>query len=144
MSSDTRGIASIEFAVIMPVILLILLGTYDVGGFVLQEMKLAEAANAGGQSAISYPPSDTAVTPSGQGTGMNAAYLTQAIQAALPQGWTVGVDVTVISSMTCLNGCAPPPERVVTIQLTRPFTPLLPLFSGVLTSTSATDVVRVQ
>jgi len=134
-----RGIASIEFGVVMAAIVVIVLGTYDVGNYVLQQMKLAEAANVGGQYLVSYP-TDTA--------GM-----TTALDNAVPPAWVSDVTVTG-PSMTCTCGsagigdaatCAVPcPSgiaRFMTITLQRNYTPLLVVG---LTSTSASYVARIQ
>jgi hypothetical protein len=50
-----RGVAAIEFAVIAPVILLILFAAYNIGSVVQQQIKLTELASTGGQYAMSYP-----------------------------------------------------------------------------------------
>jgi Flp pilus assembly protein TadG len=136
-----RGIASIEFGIVMAGIVVIVLGTYDIGNYVLQEMKLADAAHAGGQYAMSYP-TDTA--------GMTAA-----IDAVLP--WP---DVTVTEPTTtcgCWSSgggesaadCSANPvcpsgetvERFITITLQRNYSPLLVMG---LTSTTESYVARVQ
>ena len=59
---------------VVPAILVILLGTFDVGNYVLQQTKLAEAANIGAQYAISYP--------------LDTAGITSVVQTALPPAWT--------------------------------------------------------
>ena len=114
---------------------MIVLGTYSIGGYVLQQMKLADAAHVGGQYLISYP--------------QDTAGMTSAINAMLP--WT---DVTITTTRSgatagqvavpCTANFVCPPgttERFATVTLTRAFTPLL--ITG-LTSTSATYVARVQ
>lgn len=146
---DRRGTAAIEFSVVMAAIVVIVLGTYDIGNYVLQEMKLADAAHVGGQYAISYP-SDTA--------GM-----TEAVNAALPPAWISAIGSPTItcacgtSSPTDQVVCSAPcpagePERFVTITLQLNYTllsytplnyaPLL--LTNILTPPSATYVARVQ
>jgi Flp pilus assembly protein TadG len=135
-----RGIASLEFAMTMGAIIVIVLGTYDVGNYVLQEMKLTEAVDVGGQYAVSYP-ADT--------NGMKTA-----VAAALPASWTVAA--TPVMNCKCATGgtetdadCTVMPvcplgqttERFITITLTRAYSPLL---IGALTSTTASYVARVQ
>jgi Flp pilus assembly protein TadG len=134
-----RGIASIEFGMIMAAIVVIVLGTYDVGNYALQQMNLAEAANVGGQYPVSYR-TDTA--------GM-----TTTVDNAVPPAWISDVTVTG-PSMSCTCGSAgigdaatcsvPCPSgiaRFMTVTLQRNDTPLLVVG---LTSTSASYVARIQ
>jgi Flp pilus assembly protein TadG len=139
---DRRGMAAIEFGFVMGAIVVIVLGTYDVGNYVLQQMKLAEAAAVGGQFAVSYPTDTIGAT--------------NAINAALPSGWS-GVHITGPTlSCACWSAsggqvaasCSATPvcssgqvERFVTITLQRNYSPLL---VNTLTSTSASYVAQVQ
>jgi hypothetical protein len=128
--------ASVEFAFIVPIIILIVLGTYDIGNYVLQEMKLTEAAQAGGQYAVAYP-SDNAGT-------------TCAVQLVLCPNVTTGrcpgaascplPAITISGPST--SGSGANTETTVTITLTQAYTPVLLI--NVLTSLTASDVVRVQ
>jgi hypothetical protein len=54
-SSDTRGSTIIEFAIIVPLVLLILLGGYDMGRYILLNQKLDRAA-ATMSDLVSRPP----------------------------------------------------------------------------------------
>lgn len=144
VTHDKRGVAAIEFGMIMAAIVVVVLGTYDIGNYVLQQMKLSAAAAVGGLYAVSYP-ADTAGT-------------TNAINAALPAGWVGNVAITGPSlSCACWTAgggqvgasCAANPvcpagqniQRFITINLQLNYTPLL--VSG-LTSTSANYVAQVQ
>jgi Flp pilus assembly protein TadG len=135
-----RGIASIEFAIVTALIITIVLGTYDLGGYVLQQMALAEAAYAGGQDAVSYPPLDIS-----NSNDPNTQNLINTIQNALPANWVLGGDTQYSLSMTPTCGNATPSTGcLVTINLTRDYTALLiPGIAG-LSSTSATYVARIQ
>lgn len=133
--------ASIEFGVVMAAIVVIVLGTYDIGNYVLQQMKLSEAAEVGGQYSISYP--------------LDTAGAISAMDAALPTDWisdvsvsgpsmtctcaTSGIGDAASCSTTCPTG---PVERYVTITLQRNYAPLL--LVKILTSTSASYVARIQ
>lgn len=141
--ADRRGVSAIEFGVVVPIIGIIILGTYDLGNLVQQRMKLADAVRAGGQYAMSYPTSTS---------GIRAA-----VTAALPAGWTgvtVGSPTTTCACWSAGGGetaasCAADPvcpagqvtERFVTLTASRTYTPLL-LVS--FTSVSANYVARVQ
>ena len=48
----TRGAAVIEFALLAPVLLLMVIGAIDIGTFIYQKMQLQSAARAGAQYAI--------------------------------------------------------------------------------------------
>ena len=135
-----RGIATIEFGMVMAAIVVIVLGTYDTGNYLLQQMKLSEAAEVGGQYAVSYP--------------LDNAGALSAVDAALPTDWISDVTVTG-PSMTCTcesSGIGDAPtcsttcptgaiERYVSVTLQRNYSPLL---VKSLTSTSATYVARIQ
>jgi hypothetical protein len=131
---DRRGIATIEFGFVMAAIIVIVLGTYDIGNFVLQQAKLAEAAEAGGLYATSFP-GDTVGT-------------TCAVEAALCPGVSYSLSAG-CSGATCplpsINVGAPTTESgstTVTITLTGSYAPLL--LTGILTSTGALYVAQVQ
>ncbi len=140
---DRRGVSAVEFGVTVPVIVLILTATYDIGNLVQMRMKLSEAAYAGGQYAVAFSDSNSGVLA--------------AVNAALPAGWT---DVTMsgpTSVCTCWSAgggeaaasCASDPvcptgqvlQRTLTLSLTKPYTPLMMIS---LTSISASYVARVQ
>ncbi len=136
-----RGVASIEFGAVMAAIIVIMLGTYDIGNYVLQQMKLQEAAQVGGLYSVSYP--------------LDTAGTLAAVNDALPTGWVGSVAITG-PSMTCSCGgsgtgdaatctAACPTGQVtrfVTVSLQRDYTPLL--LTTVLTSTTATYVAQIQ
>jgi Flp pilus assembly protein TadG len=141
---DRCGIATIEFGVVTVAVITIILGTYDIGNFLLQQMKLAEAAGVGGQFLVSFP-SDN-------------AGLTTAIGKALPPTWDNVTTTGPTMSCACWNAaggqvaasCNATPicpvgqqvRRFMTISLQRNYTPLL--LAKILTSTTASYVVEVQ
>jgi Flp pilus assembly protein TadG len=139
-----RGISAIEFGMVLPVIVVIILGTYDVANLVQTTAKLNDALHAGGQYAVSFP---------GDTTGMQTV-----IQDALPTGWA---DVTIaapVMNCACAAGgggeaaasCDATPicplgettERYITLSATQPYSALL-LYS-LIPSISASYVARVQ
>src|SRR3954468_7382962 len=101
---DQRGVSAIEFAMIAPIILMLMLGAYDIGNAVKRQIALQEAVRSGGEYAVHFPTNPTAVKA--------------AVMSALPAGWTLtgpgGVPV-VTCSCTNANGtttsfdCATPP-----------------------------------
>ena len=138
-----RGVASIEFAVVLSVVVIFVLGTYDLGNILLQRMKLAEAVHAGAVYANSFPTDNTGISTK--------------ITAALPAGWSDVVIAAPSISCACWTSgggeatadCTASPvcptgqttERFMTLTLSRPYAPLLILS---LSSTSVTYVTRIQ
>lgn len=139
-----RGVAAIEFGVVMSGVVVLVLGTYDIGNYVVEQMKLADAAHVAGVFLTLYP-DDT-------------ADMTLAFDRVLPAGWAAGVNVAgPTMSCACANAagaqtaasCFASPicasrdtvVRTLTITLQRNYTPLL--LPG-LTSVSSTYVARIQ
>ncbi len=58
---ERRGVSAVEFAVILPLLLLIMLGAFDLGNAFQQSMRLESAARAGAQAAFSNPRNTNAV-----------------------------------------------------------------------------------
>jgi Flp pilus assembly protein TadG len=116
---DRRGIAALEFALIAPVLLLLLLGAYDIGSAVQQRLVLQGALRAGARYAISFPDRNDGIVA--------------AMQQAYPSTWT-GVNPTA----TITPGATPP--IYVTLSAS-------PTYSSVLVPISNAPVkyvVRVQ
>lgn len=134
-----------EFGLVVPVIVIIVLGTYDLGNMIAIRGKLDDALHAGGIYAMSYPTSLT---------GMQTA-----VTAALPTGWTDVTVSTPVASCSCwatggtvtAADCTSDPicpigqvnQRFIALSVTRPFEPLL-LPTATFNSVSTTYVVRVQ
>lgn len=132
-----RGVAALEFALVMPIILLILLGTYDICNVELQEMKLVDAVRAGGQYVMSFSNyTDPAFTNN----------VTTDVQAALPSDsdWTTNPPtVSVTPSSSPAPSCPTcQPEILVSITATRNYTGLLLFTNG--TTLTATYVARIE
>jgi hypothetical protein len=116
-----RGVAAMELALVMPLLLLTLVFTIDLGGALEQSIRLENAARNGAQYALSYP-TDT------------AGIRDQVLQS-LP-GWT---DVQIATpelrcicpgntAVNCTNEnlCDPNfTEQYITISVFRPHRPIL-------------------
>lgn len=160
---DRLGVAALEFSLVAGVLVALLLGVFDIGSAVQQNIRLAEAVRAGGQFAISFPTLLDAGGACPVTSGDSPAAPTSAacaITQALPASWS---DVTINVSCQCANNgsalnspspctstsqCDPSAnERYVTLQVTRPFAGILPPaaydFTSI-TSNTASYVVRVQ
>jgi len=91
-----RGISAVEFALIAPVLGVILFAMIDVGGAAFQYIELVQALSAGSAYAINHS-SDT--------SGIQGA-----VSAALPSGWTnVTVGAPLYFCMSSANSCSSPP-----------------------------------
>jgi Flp pilus assembly pilin Flp len=114
---DARGVAAVEFAVMLPLLVLVLLGVLDLGQASEQTIRLEAAARAGAQYGLYFPE--------------DGAGITQRVRDALPSGWT---DITVAppamvcecpasGTIACANAasCAEPVRRFLPITVTRPF-----------------------
>ncbi|MEP3049782.1 MAG: TadE/TadG family type IV pilus assembly protein [Erythrobacter sp.] len=100
--SDTRGVSSAEFALVVPVLLLMTLGTIDVGLYTWSLNQAEKATQTGARWAVA-----TDMIPSGLST------FSFAVDGGIPQGTTVpqsafpGVTCT-DSGCTCNGSCAFP------------------------------------
>ncbi|MCH7929955.1 MAG: pilus assembly protein [Proteobacteria bacterium] len=134
---SARGAAVIEFALLAPIVLLMVVGAIDFGTFIYQKMQLQSAARAGAQYAIQ---SDATVT--------DTAGIATAAQIASELDFT-GVTLTTTRYCACSDGdetavdaeegctgdsastlvCAGDelPGLYVRVNLTGQFTPLFPI-----------------
>lgn len=130
-----KGLAAIEFALVAPITVLLLVGVMDLGNALQQKQRLSAAAQAGAAYALTFP-ADSA-----------------GIQAAINRmlsGWS-GVTVTVpapvcecpgtAGTVDCDTVCPTGRQSYVSITLSRPFTPML---LKNLTEVSANVVLRLQ
>lgn len=117
---DDRGTAAIEFALLTPILMLLLVASADFGMMFREKMQAEKAARAGLQYAI-YDPQDNA----GIATAITSA-------TGLPVGQ---LTITVTRFYECANGTQPAapgfcaagdwPGTYVRITITKPFTALL-------------------
>ena len=122
LSHSDDGQSMIEFALILPLFLLIVTGVFDVGRAVWQENTLAYAAREGTRYAIVHgSASDSPVWPGNPpGTGYEA--LKAVVRNAAP-----GVpDITVVASWPQLKGGSACYDRncPVAVEATAPFIPI--------------------
>jgi Flp pilus assembly protein TadG len=148
-----RGIAAAEFALIAPVMILLLFGLYDIGNAIQDRMQLQQALRAGGQFALSFPDQTTGTLsttgfPSIQSTVMAALpsnLASNVTVTALPPAcycWN-STDTTVGTSTPCADGCPQGDTKrsFVTLTATNNTTPL---FFQAVAGNSASYVVQVQ
>jgi Flp pilus assembly protein TadG len=131
ISRDRRGVAALEFALVATVMLILLLGGYDVANVIQIRLQLQQALRVGGQYAMAYPTQDLGNNAAGQ----NGIIL--AVKQALPNLPNVTVPSPVMSPSA---GDGPP--YYMTLTASAPYTPLLIL--GPTIENSVTYVVRFQ
>lgn len=135
---DRHGIAAVEFALVAPILVILMLGTYDLGNAAQQQIALQAAVQVGGAYAVHLPDDPT---------GVQAA-----VTAALPAGMTLinpGGVAAVACSCSGVTGtfvCSAQPSACtapMTLRITAdiPYTTLTTLFSGIITN-EASYVVR--
>lgn len=156
---DRRGVAALEFALVAPVVVVLLVGVFDIGFAVEQNMILAAAVQAGGRYALSYPTilgnsSACPATSTSNPTPPTSAAC--AITQALPGSWSVTPSISctcwdsshgysTVSSCSSVSECpSSTQERFVNLTASRPYTWLPSTSFTTLSSGSVSYVVRIQ
>ncbi len=136
---DRRGVSALELALLGPLLVLLMLGTLDVGTVMQQSLLLRQAVRAGALYAVQWP-TDT--------TGM-----ANAISAALPSGvnatvatpttsyvcWSSSGGIVPATNGTC--GTGQTLQTLVTLSASKTYSPWL---LSSLNSISASNVIRTQ
>ena len=136
------GAAGVEFALLLPVLVLLLMGMFDYGALAFQTMQVAAAANAGADYALHHGWNSTAVQNAV--TGATTLPSVSASPApALSQGCISHGALVITTGSTCSSGGTPGSYVVVNAQA--PFSPLVAWSALALPSTiTAQAVVRIQ
>jgi len=160
LGSDRRGVAAVEFAVIAPMLLLLLGGVVDFGLIMSDRSKLANAVAQAVQTALLTGPSvtqailqsvvQTAATNSGLTptvtvtvTGSPACYCISGSPAALSSTFTA-LSAQNTCTGTCPTGSTGPAAYVV-VAASYVYSPLMPLYSQLSSPViSQTVTVRLQ
>jgi Flp pilus assembly protein TadG len=129
-----RGSAAVEFALMAPVIAVILVGVADWGIAIEQRERLQTAARAGAQIALSRPTETTAIeaavnSAAGSLTGLNVS----------SSGIFCSCDGTAMG--TCTDSCAGTIATYVTVGVSRPYSRISPTGPSTI---SANVTVRVN
>ncbi len=113
---DDDGQSLVEFALVLPVILLIVTGLFDVGRAIFQENTLAYAAREGTRYAIVH--GSGSASPSGPG---NVEAIVNVVRAA-----AVGVPSVTVTVTYPDTSCSLPNDRFcrVAVDATAPFVPI--------------------
>lgn len=149
LCGDQRGVSAIEFAFVAPIMLMLMIGAYDLGNAVQQQIDLQEAVRSGGAYAMNH---------STDVSGIQAV-----VSNSLPSGWTLtnpgGVAAVACSCLDTTTGavtnlagctttnfdtCASGNGLLVSVTATMAYTALTPLLANALPNNSATYVTRFQ
>ncbi len=110
-TSAERGVAAVEMALVLPLLMMLLLGIIDWGWVFYQEFNLASAVRQGARVGVTVPPSAAPDPPT------TAKATATAALAAL------GVDVSGATITSAYGGAAPMTTLTVAVKL--PYKPII-------------------
>jgi Flp pilus assembly protein TadG len=117
VAADRTGNMMIEFAIALPVLLLLVVGLLDLGRFGLQKSALLQGARAGAQygiTSVAASGESTNINTTAQGaTGLSGVTATNSVFCECVSGTTVACN------STCTGGGTP--KRYVTVNTTKSF-----------------------
>jgi len=117
-SLDRRGNIMIEFALVMPILFLLLVGMLDLGRFGLQKSAMLQGARAGGQYAlVAYSESANINSTAQSATGLTGVTATNTVFCECVSGTAVSCSTTCGSGETL--------KRYVTVTTTKAFSSVL-------------------
>ena len=149
---DERGVATIELALILPIVTVLLMGLLDIGIFVHREMDLRNAARMGAQYAFQ----DSSALSTMESTAVNAvgplpsgASTPVASATAFCECPTSTSDYSATAVVACTTATCPvtgtKPATYITVTLTQSYTPLFGSWGLVHARTmTATATLRVN
>ena len=142
LTKARSGAAGVEFALLLPVLVLLLMGMFDYGALAFQTMQVAAAAHAGADYALHNGWNLTAVQ-----NAVTGATTLPSVSAtptpALSKGCITSGALVITTGSTCPSGGTPGSFAVVNAQA--PFSPLVAWSALALPSTiTAQAVVRIQ
>jgi Flp pilus assembly protein TadG len=97
-----RGAVAVEFALLLPVLLLVIFGVVDFGRAINDQITLTQSAREGARlAALGYPATGTnSVTSRAQSAAYPLTNVTVAVTTACPPGAGTGVDAVVTVTYT--------------------------------------------
>lgn len=138
---DRGGAAGVEFALLLPALVLLLIGAVDVGTLTYQEMQVNAAAHAGAQYALLKGWDQSGIQTAVTGATSLSVAATPTPQ--LLKACIVGGVVSTVSGSTCSGGGSP--GQYVQINAQATVSPVI-VWSSIVTPTtlSAQAMVRIQ
>lgn len=140
LRDDRRGVTAVEFAVMLPVLMILMAGLVDGSRGILAQMQVRTAAQSGADYARQKGWNATSVAAAV--TSGTSLAVTASPAPTLTTGCVVSQKITATSASTCADGS--PAGRFVTVSARAPFSTIMPWpgfsFPSGLT---ATAVVRV-
>jgi Flp pilus assembly protein TadG len=140
LCDDARGAAAVEFAMLLPVLLLMLAGLIDVTRLISHTMQVKAAAQAGADFAQvrGWKPDEIA----GAVTAATQLSVSASPAPAMATACVSGQTIVETTASTCAAGG--PPGRFVTVAAQGPFKPLIPWPGmGMPRAVTAQAVVRI-
>lgn len=139
--TDKGGASAVEFAIVLPVLILLLIGMFDYGALAFQTMEVSAAAHAGADYAIHNGWNSSAIqTAVTSATGLT---VTASPAPQLSNGCLSGNTLVFTTGSTCTSGGTP--GSYVIVNARTPFSPLVAWSALPLPTTlSAQAVVRIQ
>lgn len=117
---DHRGNILIEFALVLPVLFILLVGLLDLGRFGLQKSAMLQGARAGGQYAlVAHSESSNINTTAQNATGLTGVTATNTVFCECVSGTAVSCSTTCGSGQTL--------KRYVTVTTNKTFSSVLSL-----------------
>ncbi len=117
---DHRGNILIEFALVLPVLFILLVGLLDLGRFGLQKSAMLQGARAGGQYAlVAHGESSNINTTAQNATGLTGVTATNTVFCECVSGTAVSCSITCGSGQTL--------KRYVTVTTNKTFSSVLSL-----------------
>ena len=119
--ADRRGVAILEFALILPLLVVLLAGVFDLGHAFAVDIQLYQAVRAGGQIALAY------ADPTNSTNGANDSLIEAAVSAVAPPGTTVSAPTyNVVTCTATTTSCsAGSVQKYITISASVPFSALI-------------------
>ena len=139
--ADRRGSSGVEFALLLPVAVLLLIGAVDYGTLTYQTMEVSAAAHAGAEYALRNGWNASAVQTAV--TGATTLTVTATPAPQLSKACVTGGVVVVTAGSTCASGG--PPGNYVVVNAQASFSPLIAWSSLIMPTTiSSQATIRIQ
>jgi Flp pilus assembly protein TadG len=141
LADDRRGAAILEFALMLPVIVALLVGMVDYGALAYQTMQVSAAAHAGAEYVLHYGWNATAVQTAV--TSATSLTVTASPAPQLQTACVTGGAVVVTAGTSCPSGAAAGSYVLVSAQAS--FSPIIAWSSFAMPSTiAARAMIRIQ